>query len=161
MKTIVHPQFRRHERYTILVIGDNVGPLKQIAFALQHRSHTVLWAQQGRPALRTVRLEAPDLVVCEIDLPDLNGFEVCRMVKSAFLTKTPVVLVGQAGDDTSAIKAGADDTIADLSDTRYVLAKLEWIAGRFAGRRRDASQLATLNSAGSGISWPGHKLELD
>src|SRR5687767_8740301 len=87
MKTIVHAQSRR-DRHTILVIGDNVGPLKRIAFALQHRSHTVLWAQYGRDALRSVRLESPDLVVCEIDLPDISGFDVCHRVKSALLTKT-------------------------------------------------------------------------
>ena len=154
MKSIVQAQFRRDQRYTILVIGDNVGPLKRIAFALQHRGHTVLWAQQGRHALRSVRLESPDLVVCEIDLPDLSGFEVCRMVKSAFLIKTPVVLVGRPGeveeDGPRAVKAGADDTITDLSDTRYILAKLEWVANRSAGGRQRAAEITASMRSGGG-----------
>ena len=154
MESIVHPQSHR-PRHTILVIGDNLGPLKRIAFALQHRSHTVLWAQHGRDALRSIRLESPDLVVCEIDLPDISGFDVCRMVKSAFLTRTPVVLVGAPGtvgeDAPSAAKAGADDTIADLSDTRYIVAKLEWLASRSAGGRQEAAQFA----GSTGLTVPG------
>ena len=157
MKTMLHSQLPRNERRTIQIIGDGVGPLKQIAFALQHRSHTVLWAQHGRAALRTVRLESPDLVVCEIDLPDLSGLEVCRMVKSAFLISTPVVLVARPGkegeDSPRAAKAGADETIADLSDTRYILARLEWLASRSVGRRKNAPEFAaSFRSGSSGVS---------
>jgi two-component system, OmpR family, alkaline phosphatase synthesis response regulator PhoP len=146
MTTIFHAQFRRDQGHTVLLIGDNVGPLKTIAFALQRQGHTVLWAQKGREALRSVRLESPDIVVCEIDLPDLNGFEVCQMIKSSLLNRPPVVLVGRPGkeveDSPLGVKVGADDMIGDLSDTRYVLARLEWLARRSGSGRKHAPEFA-------------------
>jgi DNA-binding response OmpR family regulator len=89
-------------------------------------------------------LESPDLVVSEIDLPDLTGLDVCCVVKSSLLTKTPVVLVGRPGekerDSASAAQSGADAIFTDLSDARYILGKLEWFAARSAvgyGQRID------------------------
>ena len=166
MTTIVHAQFRRDQGHTVLLIGDNVGPLKTIAFALQHRSHTVLWAQKGREALRSVRLESPDIVVCEVDLPDLNGFEVCRMIKSSLLAKPPVILVARPGkeveDSPLGVKAGAEDMVADLSDTRYVLAKLEWLARRSGSGNKNAPEFAaSIRSATGSIKRVNQKVVRD
>ncbi len=119
---------------TALLIGNKFGFLKRIAFALQHRGHTVVWADSGEMGLHLAELEQPGLIVSEIRLPDITGIEVCERVKSSFYFETPVVLVGRFRDEKIdsqlAYKAGAEDYFVSFTDRQLVLAKLEWLVQR-------------------------------
>lgn len=119
---------------TVLVIGDSLGVLKKVAFALQYRGHTVIWGESGRTGLRIAESDMPDLIISEINLSDMSGIQVCRTVKSSFLSDIPVVLVGTLGDEAQderrAQRVGADAYFVSFANRRGVLAKLEWLMRR-------------------------------
>jgi CheY-like chemotaxis protein len=121
-------------RSTVLLIGDGFGILKRIAFALQHSGHSVIWGDSGQTGLRVAEREEPALIVCEIQLPDFSGIEVCRRVKASFFGETPVVLVGKISDEErdshQAVRAGADDYLVSFAEWQWVMAKLEWLMKR-------------------------------
>ena len=114
---------------TVLVIGNSLGVLKKVAFALQYRGHTVIWGESGQAALRIAELDMPDLIISEVCLSDMSGTQVCRTIKASFFCDTPVVLVGTLGDqgedEQRAHSVGADDYFAGFADRRLILAKLE------------------------------------
>ena len=119
------------EASTVLLVGNAIGILKRIAFALQHSGYTVIWGDSGKAGLAMAECEEPALIVSEIDLPDVSGIEVCRRIKMSFFGDTPVVLVGKISgegrDSRMAVRAGADDYFVSFSDSQLVLAKLNWL----------------------------------
>jgi DNA-binding response OmpR family regulator len=103
---------------TILLIGNTFGILKSIAYALQHRGHTVLWGDNAQSGLRIAESERPDLIVSEVELNDFSGIDVCRSIKQSFFCETPVVL---------------DDFFTSFSDWQFVVAKFDWLLNRRYG----------------------------
>ncbi len=151
------PHIVNNKRLTVLLIGDSLGILKRIAFALQRLGHSVIWAKCGQTGLRVAEGEAPNLIISEIDLPDISGFEICRMIKSSFYFEIPVVLVGRSSeeenDSPQAFKAGADDYFASFSNSQFVLAKLDRLAQRNCTTAHDKEIAAT-----AGLSRVTHTL---
>lgn len=138
---------------TVLFIGDRLGALKQIGFAVQHAGHSVLWTESGHAGLRFVECERPALIICEIDVPDISGIDVCNAIRTAgYLCDVPIVLVGRPGhemyDLPQAFAAGADEFFVSLSDRQLILAKLDWLL-----RKRNA--FANRSNCGKPIERPG------
>lgn len=116
-------------RHTVLLIGSGYGELKRIAFSLQHKGHSIIWADDGVSGVRTAETELPDLIICETVLEDVSGFDVCQRIKSSLSLDTPFVLMGKLGDEPSdlprAFHAGADDYFAGVRNWQLVVAKLQ------------------------------------
>lgn len=96
----------------ILVVEDNAGLRRVLRYGLARHGHTVEAAGTGAEALRRARLHRPDLVVLDLGLPDVDGLEVCRILRSE--SATPVlVLTGRSGEEARAasLAAGATDHI--------------------------------------------------
>ena len=119
---------------TILLIGDSFGALKPIALALQDRGHSIIWGKTGKIGLRLAEYERPNLVVCETELTDISGMQVCRLIKGSAFFETPVALVGRRGEERfeqpPAFWAGADVYFADCTDRQLAVAKLEALIQR-------------------------------
>lgn len=98
---------------TVLVVDDRELNLELISAYLEEIGCNVLTAGNGADALHAVRHKSPDLVLLDIMMPGLDGFEVCRRIK-AFNSLLPVVLVtalSQTSDRVHGLEAGADDFI--------------------------------------------------
>jgi putative two-component system response regulator len=97
----------------VLVVDDQPKNREMLGHALQLKGYEVCTAEDGASALEAIRLENPDIVLLDVLMPGMDGFEVCRQVKANPLTRlTPVVLVTGLGDREDRIKgieAGADD----------------------------------------------------
>ncbi|MGE5359137.1 MAG: HD-GYP domain-containing protein [Bacteroidales bacterium] len=97
----------------VLVVDDLAANAEVLERALKARGYVVSIAHDGPTALRLVAEESPDIVLLDIMMPGMNGFEVCRQIKSSPATRlTPVVLVtglGDREDRIRGIEAGADD----------------------------------------------------
>ena len=132
--------------FTVLLVGNNLGTLKQISFALQHRGYSIIWGDLGAQALQIVECERPGLVICETVLPDTSGFEVCRTIKHSCYFDLPVVLVGRLEDESAetqqALSAGADEYFSSVADWELILAKLGWFVKRRASSRTPAFSMA-------------------
>jgi two-component system, cell cycle response regulator len=99
-----------------LVIEDNPANLELMTYLLGAFGHTVLTAEAGRQGLEAARREHPDLIICDVHLPDIDGHEVARWLKSdPQLRATPLVAVtalAMVGDRDRVLAAGFDGYVA-------------------------------------------------
>jgi two-component system cell cycle response regulator len=100
----------------ILVIEDNPANLDLMTYLLTAFGHTPLAAAAGEEGLEVVRREVPDLVICDVQLPQMDGYEVARWLKSHPSLRTiPLVAVtalAMVGDRDKMLAAGFDGYIA-------------------------------------------------
>ncbi|OGG46883.1 MAG: hypothetical protein A3F84_28395 [Candidatus Handelsmanbacteria bacterium RIFCSPLOWO2_12_FULL_64_10] len=113
----------------ILIVDDTPANVKALRMRLSPEGYEVLEASDGLQALERVAQEKPDLVLLDVMMPGLNGFEVCRRVKSQPDTQfIPVVLVTALTDRESkvtGIEAGADDFINKPLDPDELRARVK------------------------------------
>jgi two-component system, cell cycle response regulator len=100
----------------ILIIEDNPANLELMTYLLSAFGHTVLAAEDGQGGLEAARRERPNLIVCDVQLPDIDGYEVARWLKSdPGLRRTPLVAVtalAMVGDRDRVLAAGFDGYLA-------------------------------------------------
>lgn len=100
----------------ILVIEDNPANLELMRYVLQAFGHTVITAMDGEQGLAAARREGADLIVCDLQLPGIDGFEVAARLKAdAAFARVPLVAVtayAMVGDRERVLAAGFDGYIA-------------------------------------------------
>jgi putative two-component system response regulator len=101
---------------SVLVVDDIAGNARLVEALLAPDGYAVRTAGDGAEALRLVRTEPPDLLLMDVMMPDVDGFEACRQIKQDPSTRLiPVVLVTSLEDTASRIRgieAGADDFVS-------------------------------------------------
>src|SRR5262245_3678987 len=115
----------------ILVVDDTPQNIKVLDAMLTPRGYEVIPAESGQEALAKVASERPDLVLLDIVMPGMDGYEVCRRVRSDPATALlPVVMITASGEQekVSAIEAGADDFITKPLDQAELLARIRSLA---------------------------------
>jgi two-component system KDP operon response regulator KdpE len=121
----------------VLVVEDEHAMLRALSINLRVRKYDVTTAVTGRDALTEARQRPPDAVILDLGLPDLDGMEVIKKLRS--WSKAPViVLSGRTGpgDKIAALDAGADDYVTKPFSMEELLARL-----RAALRRDDTVSL--------------------
>ena len=112
-------------RAKVLVADDEPGNIALVSRLVKRLGCDVVTAADGRQALDAVRSERPDLVLLDVEMPRLNGFDVCRSIKDDPPTRLlPVVLItglSAAADRIRGIDAGADEILSKP----FVLGELE------------------------------------
>ena len=111
---------------TILYVDDDDANRRLLGWIFRNEGFQVLEAGTGAEALRLAE-EKPDLVVLDVNLPDLNGFEVCRRIKARPATaSTPVLHVSavyvNSGDRSQGLESGADGYLVKPVEPREMLA---------------------------------------
>lgn len=125
---------------TVLLIDDDRARAAHFQNQLQTAGHLALLAADGAAGLRMLSAHECDLVLCEVLLPDIDGFEVCRAIKQAAATRDiPVLLVLAADDDLQrerAVEAGADDVVIEPVERGMVVALIKAQLRIFRMRRQ-------------------------
>jgi twitching motility two-component system response regulator PilH len=97
---------------TILLVEDQLSHREMIADLLQHRGFHVIFADDGVEALEKFQTQRPDLVILDIVMPRMNGYEVCRQLKNDPKTKDiPILMCSGKGEEFDrfwGLKNGAD-----------------------------------------------------
>jgi DNA-binding response OmpR family regulator len=109
----------------VLVIEDDVNLLETIKYNLRKEGYNVITANDGEQALEVARKEKPDLLILDIMLPKLNGFEVCRILRKEMTV--PILMLTAKVDETDKIvglEIGADDYMTKPFSMRELLARI-------------------------------------
>jgi DNA-binding response OmpR family regulator len=116
----------------ILVIEDDPAILRGLADNLKFESYEVLTAADGEAGYRLIQEQKPDLIVLDLMLPKLSGYEVCRRVRDEGIT-TPIMMLtarGEEGDQVLGLDLGADDYVTKPFSVRELLARIRALLRR-------------------------------
>ena len=112
----------------ILVVDDEERMVRFIRLNLEHDGFRVIEAYRGEPVLELVRTQLPDLVLLDVMLPDLDGFEVLRMLRE--VSNVPVIMLtakGEEADRVRGLELGADDYVTKPFSPRELVSRVRAI----------------------------------
>ena len=118
----------------ILVVDDELSIIKFLRANLEAKGYNVLAAMDGAQALQTFEMELPDLVVLDIMMPKMDGFEVCRRLRE--WSQVPVIMLSALGDEGDKVKCldlGADDYITKPFGASELIARVRAVLRRTEG----------------------------
>jgi DNA-binding response OmpR family regulator len=117
----------------ILVIEDDPSFLRYLDFVFDKEGYEIITASNGLEGLRKARQENPDLVVLDVMLPGLDGFEICHRLRSEAPTaKLPILMLsakGQDADKTTAARVGANIFLSKPVDRAVLLSTVTDLLG--------------------------------
>ncbi|MDP2965660.1 MAG: response regulator transcription factor [Pelolinea sp.] len=119
------------ENKKILIVDDEERMLRFIRLNLEHDGFQVIEAQKGHEALDKMRTDFPDLILLDVMLPDLDGFEVLRMVRE--ISNTPVIMLtakGEEDDRVRGLELGADDYVTKPFSPRELVSRVKAVLRR-------------------------------
>ena len=123
-------------RTKILIVDDELDTLLPLKRALEMEDFNVIEAQDGIEALEKVRSEIPDLVLLDLMLPKINGFEVCQRLKQDEATSSiPIIMLtakGETSDKIEGIEIGADDYVTKPFNLDELKARIKAVLRRTA-----------------------------
>jgi two-component system, OmpR family, response regulator len=118
----------------ILVVDDDPRLREVVTIALERAGFTVLTAADGQRALMHAAREAPDLIVLDIGLPEIDGFEVCRRLRTR--SDVPVIFLTARDDEIDRVvglELGADDYVTKPFSPRELIARIRAVLKRAGG----------------------------
>lgn len=128
----------------ILVVDDEKLIVKGLKFSLEQDNYDVDVAYDGREALDKARNNQYDVILLDVMLPELNGFEVCQQIRD--FSDVPVIMLTAKGDDMDKIlglEYGADDYITKPFNILEVKARIKAILRRLNSKRQKVEESAS------------------
>jgi DNA-binding response OmpR family regulator len=140
---------RRGQKPRILIVDDERAIVESLRYALEKEGYEVLEAGEGGEALELARRSSPDLVLLDIMLPGMSGFEICRVLRQE--SSVPILMLTARGDEPDRVVGldlGADDYITKPFSLREVLARVRAALRRAQTAARDTRAREELLSVG-------------
>lgn len=117
--------------YRVLLVEDDATLRETVAYNLQRQGYEVLTADNGYAALATARREQPDLLLLDVMLPGIDGFEVCRQLRRE--TSLPILMLTARSDEIDRVvglEMGADDYLTKPFSMRELMARVKALLRR-------------------------------
>lgn len=121
----------RHNAYRVLVVDDEIRMIGFIRMNLELEGYQVVEAHNGLEALEAIRTKLPDIVLLDIMMPDLDGFETLRMLRE--FSTIPVIMLtakGEENDKVYGLELGADDYITKPFGPRELSSRIKAVLRR-------------------------------
>ncbi|MFP4315641.1 MAG: response regulator [Desulfovibrionales bacterium] len=149
-------------RHRILIVEDEDDIQNLLRFNLQNAGFDVLTSENGREALDLARKFDPDLILLDIMLPGLDGFDVCKELKSDTKTKPiPVIMLTARGEEVDRIvglELGADDYVVKPFSPRELTLRVKAVLKRADGQKPEES---VWQRDGLKVDFDRHGVEVD
>ena len=123
----------------ILIADDDVNIAELISLYLTKEGYETKRAFDGREALRMVPIFDPDLIILDIMMPEMDGYEVCREVRKN--NSTPIIMLtakGETFDKVLGLELGADDYMVKPFDTKELVARVKAVLRRLDAKENNA-----------------------
>lgn len=134
-RSIVRSMTNHLQNKKILIIDDDLGHCEVLGLILEEAGAVVYIANDGQTGLRQLYITQPDLVIVDVMMPVMNGWEVCRQIR--LLTDTPIIMLTTLNDDDDIVQgfnSGADDFISKPFNAQILKVRAESLL-----RRREQS----------------------
>lgn len=133
---------------SILIVEDEPSLQETLVYNLEKQGYTVEAAGDGRAALEAARRLKPDLIVLDIMLPELDGFEVCKILRREM--STPILMLTARDDEIDRVvglEVGADDYLTKPFSMRELLARVKAQLRRTQFLRDELQKVKSIGSA--------------
>ena len=123
-----------HKRYLILVVDDETRIARMIRMNLEHDGYDVIEAYSGQQALDMVRSRMPNLVIMDVMMPGLDGFETLSILRE--ISQVPVIMLTAKGEEEDRIRGlelGADDYVTKPFSPRELMSRVKAVLRRSEG----------------------------
>ena len=129
----------------IMIVDDDKNIAQLIRLLLEKQGYAVTTCENGSEALRLFESIKPDLLILDIMLPGMDGWEVCRSVRQQ--SATPIIMLSakdETFDKVLGLELGADDYITKPFDNKELVARVKAVLRRTATKENDAQETITL-----------------
>ncbi|MBK1783676.1 response regulator transcription factor [Prauserella cavernicola] len=136
----------------VLLIEDDAAVRQGLELALSRQGYRVDAAESGESGLDRLRTEPPDVVVLDLMLPGIDGFEVCRRIQAA--GEVPIIMLTARGDDmdvVAGLEAGADDYVIKPVQARVLEARIRAVLRRTSREQAAPDRYGDLSIDRSGL----------
>ncbi len=129
----------------LLIVDDEADTLRLVSLMLERQGYEVSTAKDGKSALEKVKANQPDLILLDVMMPDMDGFEVARILRSDPKTENiPIVMFTaktQVEDKITGLEAGADVYLTKPTQPRELFAQVKAVLGRSKKARTTGTPL--------------------
>ena len=150
----------------LLIVEDEPAILRGLADQFQREGYDVLTASDGDAGYAAITRSTPDLIVLDLMLPGMSGYEICRQLRQKG-NQTPVLMLtarGEEGDRVLGLDLGADDYLTKPFSLRELMARVRALLRRAQNAARSPSQLqfddVTVDFSAYSAAKAGRPLEL-
>ena len=152
----------------ILVVDDEPEAVELVEFNLKQAGYAVSTAADGAEALQKARAQTPDLIVLDVMLPEMDGFEICKTLRlDATTAKVPIIMLTAKAaeiDRVLGLELGADDYLTKPFSPRELLLRIKKILARGQTEENPKDQLLfgdlQIDVPRHIASWKGRAVEL-
>ncbi|MGN0522284.1 MAG: response regulator transcription factor [Eubacterium sp.] len=123
----------------ILVVDDDHNICELLKLYLENEGYSVFVANDGQAAVNTFQAKTPDLVLLDIMLPKMDGWQVCREIRKT--SSVPIIMLtakGETFDKVLGLELGADDYVTKPFDAKEVMARIKAVLRRTNGSQTSA-----------------------
>jgi len=131
----------------ILIVEDERVVVRGLEYGLRNEGFDVLWAENGQRALELARGQAPSLILLDIRLPDMTGFDVCRQLRREGKRQPILMLTArdEEVDKVLGLELGADDYVVKPYSLRELISRIRALLRRAYGEFATPTTPATVN----------------
>lgn len=145
----------------ILVVDDEIDSLKLIGLMLQRQGYEISAASSGAQALTKAVGEKPDLIILDVMMPDMDGYEVCKRLRANSNTSgIPIIMFtakSLVDDKVAGFEAGADDYLTKPTHPAELASRVRAVLARSAAQRRQTAAPASASDTSMLIGFLGAK----
>ncbi len=126
----------------ILLVDDELPILEAIAYNLKKEGYTVITATDAAQCMEEMRQEKPDLIVLDVMLPSMSGFDICKTLRKQ--SDVPIIMLTARADETDRVvglELGADDYVTKPFNMRELIARVKSVLRRSAQGELEAEIL--------------------
>ncbi|HIJ59195.1 MAG TPA: response regulator [Nitrospirae bacterium] len=131
---------------TILVVEDSITQAECLKYLLEDNNYRVLLASNGKEGLDIVSKEKTTIIITDILMPEMNGYELCKAIKGNENTRDiPVILLTNLSDPEDVIRGlecGADNFITKPYDNKFLISRINYLLLNLDMRKISSSEMA-------------------